>query len=180
MAAEYLAALRRQRPHGPYFLGSLCAGAYIAAVMARRLREEGEVVLPLLLLDPPESLLHQGYSTMSEEAFVRKMKKRRAQGSSLGPEDDPAYMQALMRTALAFEHAIARHRPVAYDGPVYMLSSRQRMDGVDAGLRSIFSGELKRFEVGDTHKEALNPRNPVFASYLLRCVGLIRQAAEVT
>ena len=85
-----------------------------------------------------------------------------------------------MRTALAFEHAIARHRPVPYDGPVYMLSSRQRMGAVDAGLRSIFTGELKRFEVGGTHKEALNPRNPVFASYLLRCVGLIRQAAEAT
>ena len=178
MAAEYLAAMRKQRPHGPYFLGSLCAGAYIAAIMARSLRDAGEVVLPLLLLDPPDSLLHQGYSTMSEEAFVRKMKKRRAQGGSLGPEDDPAYMQALMRTALAFEHAIARHRPMPYDGAVYMLSSRQRMEGVDAGLRSIFTGELKRFEVGGTHKEALNPRNPVFASYLLRCVGLIRQAAD--
>jgi amino acid adenylation domain-containing protein len=180
MAAEYLAAMREQRPHGPYFLGSLCAGAYIAAILARALRDAGEVVLPLLLLDPPESLLHRGYSTMSEEAFVRKMKKRRAQGGSLGPEDDPAYMQALLRTALAFEHAIATHRPVPYDGPVYMLSSRQRMGGVDAGLRSIFTGELKRFEVGGTHKEALNPRNPVFASYLLRCIGLIREAAEAT
>jgi amino acid adenylation domain-containing protein len=178
MAADYLAAMRKQRPHGPYFLGSLCAGAYIAAVMARALQDAGETVLPLLLLDPPESLLHQGYSTMTEEAFVRKMKRRRAQGGSVGPEDDPAYMQAVRRTAMAFEHAIAHHSPQPYDGSVYMLGSRQR--GSDpAGLRKIFTGSLKRFEVGTTHAEALNPKNPVFANYLLRCVGLIRQAAEV-
>jgi thioesterase domain-containing protein len=180
MAADYLAALREQRPHGPYFLGALCAGAYIAAVMARALRDAGEKVLPLLLLDPPESLLHQGYSTMTEEAFVSKMKKRRSLGGSVGPEDDPAYMQAVMRVALAFENAIANHRPQPYDGAAYMLSSRQRMQGWDpAGLRMIFTGRLKRFEVGTTHADALDPKNPVFASYLLRCVGLIRQAAAV-
>jgi thioesterase domain-containing protein/GT2 family glycosyltransferase len=178
MAADYLAAMRKQRPHGPYFLGSLCAGAYIAAVMARALHDAGETVLPLLLLDPPESLLHRGYSTMTEEAFVRKMKKRRAVGGSTGPEDDPAYMQAVRRTAMAFEHAIAHHHPQPYDGAVYMLGSRQR--GSDpAPLRKIFTGSLKRFEVGTTHAKALNPKNPVFANYLLRCVGLIRQAAQV-
>ena len=54
------------------------------------------------------------------------------------------------------------------------------MQGSDsAGLRKIFTGRLKRFEVGATHAEALDPRNPVFASYLLRCVGLIREAAQV-
>jgi amino acid adenylation domain-containing protein len=180
MASDYLAAMKKHRPKGPYFLGALCAGAYIAAVMARKLRDEGESVLPLLLLDPPDRLLHAGYSTMSEEAFVNKMKKRRALGRSAGPLDDAVYMKAVMRVALAFEDAIRRHRPRPYDGPVYMLSSRQRIQGRDPGdLRTIFSGETKRFEVGATHKESLDPRNPVFASYLLRCVGLIRDAAQV-
>ncbi len=31
MADDYVAAMRRQRPRGPYFVGALCAGAYIAA-----------------------------------------------------------------------------------------------------------------------------------------------------
>ena len=48
-------------------------------------------------------------------------------------------MQAVIRTAMAFEHAIANHRPVPYDGPVYVLSSRQRMQGQDPlDLRRIF------------------------------------------
>ena len=47
-----------------------------------------------------------------------------------------------------------------------------------SAIRRIFAGRLKRFEVGTTHREALDPRNPVFANYLLRCVGQIREAAQ--
>jgi thioesterase domain-containing protein len=170
--------VRSQRPHGPYFIGALCAGAYVAAAMARALREAGEAVLPLLLLDPPERLLIGGYSQMSEERFVSKMKARRALGRTAGPVDDPGYMRAVIRVAMAFEQAIARYRPQPYDGPVYMLSSRQRMQGAEAaGLRQVFAGSVTRFEVGTTHAEALDPRNPVFANHLLRCIGLIRDAA---
>jgi amino acid adenylation domain-containing protein len=179
MAAEYLAELRRQRPRGPYFLGSLCAGVYIVAAMARTLREAGETVLPLLLLDPPNSVLQPGYSQLTEAQFVDKMKARRARGVTAGPTENRAYVDALLRTAMAFEHAIAKHRPLPYDGPVYVLSSYQRMRGGDAfDLRRIFTGRYKRYEVGTTHAQSLDPRNPVFASALRRCVELIREAGH--
>jgi amino acid adenylation domain-containing protein len=179
MAAEYLDEMRKQRPRGPYFLAALCAGAYIAAVMARSLRAAGETVLPLLLLDPPNSLLQGGYTQISKEQFVTKMKNRKAMGRTAGPVHDPAYMKALMNTAMAFEHAIAKHRPQPYDGAAYMLSSRQRMQGMDSfGIRQIFTGSLERFEVGTTHAEALDPRSPTFAKALLHCVGQIRLAAH--
>ena len=54
MAADYVNEMRKQRPAGPYFLGALCASVLIAIAMARMLRDAGEGVLPLLLLDPPE------------------------------------------------------------------------------------------------------------------------------
>jgi len=178
MAAEYLAEMRVRRPHGPYFLGSLCAGAYIAAVMARSLRQAGEKVLPLLVLDPPNSISEKGYGQISEERFVSKMKKHQSRGSTAGPLDDPAYMDALRRTATAFERAIATHRPQPYDGPVYVLSSYERTKLGSASLRRIFTGRLKRYDVGETHSESVDPGNPVFASTLQRCVGLIREAAR--
>jgi len=176
MAAEYLAEMRKQRPHGPYFLGSLCAGVYIAAVMARSLREAGEKVLPLLVLDPPNSLL-EIYTQMSEDQFVSKMKMRGTRRRDARLMEDSA-LEALRHTVITFEHAIAKHRPQPYDGPVYMLSNHERMQAGSVGLRHIFTGGFKRYEAGDTHTEALDPRNPVFASALLRCVGLIRQAAR--
>jgi thioesterase domain-containing protein len=147
--------------------------------MARSLREAGESVLPLLLLDPPDHPSQGSYFQLTEERFIDKMKARAAMGGTVGRAEDPAYMNAVVRTVTAFEHAIANHRPRPYDGPVYMLSSRQRLDGPDpAYLRNIFTGKVKRFEVATTHAQVLDPRNPEFASYLARCLGLIRGAVK--
>ncbi len=179
MADDYLAELRKRRPHGPYFIAALCAGALIAGAMARRLCQAGESVLPLLLFDPPDRLMQDGYSQMPEQAFVSKMKSRGAMGRTEGPVNDPAYMKAVVRVAMAFEQAIANYRPQPYDGPVLMLSSRQRIEANDpVGLRKVFSGSIDRHEVGTTHHDALDPQNPVFARALLDCIGRIRVIAQ--
>ena len=177
MVEEYLGELRRERPHGPYFLGSLCAGAYIVAVMARTLAQAGEKVLPLLLLDPPNTLHDPGYAQLTDEQFTNKMLARSAARGRRARLEDPESMRALLRTARAFDAAIARHTPRPYDGPAYVLSSDRRMHGAEAlNLRRIFTGRYKRYEVGANHANALDPRNPVFARALRRCVELIRQA----
>jgi thioesterase domain-containing protein len=55
MARHCVQTLQRQQPHGPYFLGGLCAGGEIAFEAARQLEAQGEVVEAVLLLDavPP-------------------------------------------------------------------------------------------------------------------------------
>jgi thioesterase domain-containing protein len=178
MAAEYLEAMRRERSHGPYFLGSLCAGAYIVAVMARTLAQAGEKVLPLLLLDPPNTLRDPGYAQLSDGQFTSKMLARSA-ARGRARLDDPGSMRALLRTARAFDAAIAHHTPLPYDGAAYVLSSDRRMHGAEAlDLRRIFTGRYKRYEVGANHANALDARNPVFARALRRCVELIQQAGN--
>ncbi|HTR56988.1 MAG TPA: AMP-binding protein [Casimicrobiaceae bacterium] len=173
MAADYLREMRKLRPHGLYFIAALCAGAYIAIAMARALREAGEAVLPLMLLDPPQQPLQR--FDFRERALLKGLRAHKATGRIAPELDDPVYAAAAVRTAKAFEHALAQHRPQPYDGPVYMLGSRQRMSGAEATfLRSVFPGKLRRFEVGTTHDQALDPRSPVFAEYLERCLGLIR------
>jgi acyl transferase domain-containing protein/thioesterase domain-containing protein len=51
MAAYYLEAVRGVRPTGPYFLGGWSMGGLVAFEMARQLRERGEEVSLLALLD---------------------------------------------------------------------------------------------------------------------------------
>jgi amino acid adenylation domain-containing protein len=51
MATEYLEAVRRVQPHGPYQLVGMCRGAHIAFEMARRLRKENEEVAFVGILD---------------------------------------------------------------------------------------------------------------------------------
>jgi thioesterase domain-containing protein len=178
MADEYLGELREVRPHGPYFLGSLCAGVFIVTIIARRLRAAGETVLPLLLLDPPNSVFQPGYLNLTREQFERKMRARKANGRTGGPVEDPAYMQSLLRTVLAFERAIATHSPQPYDGDVFVLSSTARAQGSDvAFFRRMFTGNAVRHVIGATHKSALSPHNPAFVRALADSVAHIRAAA---
>jgi hypothetical protein len=53
MADHHLAALRGQRPHGPYLIGGYCIGATVAIEIARQLLAQGEEVVHLFLVDPP-------------------------------------------------------------------------------------------------------------------------------
>jgi hypothetical protein len=174
IVADYLGELRRQRPHGPYFLGALCVGAFVATAMARALREAGEPVLPLLLLDPPDRPFEMDSARMTEQALLDRMKSKQAMGRIDPRLDDPVYARASVRTALAFEHAIRSHEPQAYDGPVLMLVSRQRMAATEAlGLKRLFTGPIERLEVATTHRELLDVRNAAFADHVRRFLGAI-------
>lgn len=51
-AAPYVEALRAVQPHGPYWLGGYSAGCLIAFAAAAQLRQAGEDVAFLLLIDP--------------------------------------------------------------------------------------------------------------------------------
>jgi acyl transferase domain-containing protein/thioesterase domain-containing protein len=51
MAARYVAGIRGMLPHGPYLLGGYSSGGVVALEMAHQLREAGEQVHMLALLD---------------------------------------------------------------------------------------------------------------------------------
>ena len=51
MASHHVQKIRRVQPHGPYLLGGLCAGGVIAYEIARQLRQQGESVAMLGLID---------------------------------------------------------------------------------------------------------------------------------
>jgi thioesterase domain-containing protein len=53
MAADYLAEIRTVRPQGPYLLAGYSGGGITAYEMARQLREQGEVVPHVIMLDTP-------------------------------------------------------------------------------------------------------------------------------
>ncbi|MFR9779390.1 amino acid adenylation domain-containing protein [Micromonospora sp. MS34] len=59
LARLYLAALRREQPHGPYLLGGWSSGGVIAAELARQLEEAGERVRHLAVVDAPAPLAPQ-------------------------------------------------------------------------------------------------------------------------
>ncbi len=53
LARQYTGDIRSVQPRGPYFLGGVCFGAFVAFEIARQLTDAGESVAFLALLDPP-------------------------------------------------------------------------------------------------------------------------------
>ena len=51
IAARYIVSLRERQPNGPYLLGGWCFGGVIAFETARQLREQGETVDGVVLID---------------------------------------------------------------------------------------------------------------------------------
>ena len=147
--------------------------------MGRRLRAEGESVLPLLLLDPPERALPVSAEKMTDDGLLARLKRRQESGAISAPIDDPVYAGAAVRAARAFEHAIRAHEVQPYEGPVCILSSHERLAGIDSSrLKKIFPGRVERFEVGRTHPDVLDPHNRAFAKALERCLSVIHEYAD--
>lgn len=70
LAAEYLAALRRRQPHGPYRLAGYSFGGVMVHEMAARLRLAGEEVVFLGLFDTENPAMHWRRYPLAERASV--------------------------------------------------------------------------------------------------------------
>ena len=53
MAAWYVSLLRKQQPHGPYYLAGWCYGGVVAVEMAQQLFSVGEEIALLALFETP-------------------------------------------------------------------------------------------------------------------------------
>ncbi len=71
LVAEYLDAVRTVQPHGPYYLAGVSFGGVLAYEVARTLREAGEEVRLLALLDP---ILPSSVHANRKEQFQRFLK----------------------------------------------------------------------------------------------------------
>src|SRR5271157_34077 len=76
MAALYVREIKRQQPHGPYFLGGYCGGGTIAYEVAQQLQARGEKVALLALFDtsnwckiPPPSIWGRAYYAIQRLVF---------------------------------------------------------------------------------------------------------------
>ncbi|HEX3128839.1 MAG TPA: amino acid adenylation domain-containing protein [Thermoanaerobaculia bacterium] len=73
MAAHYVEEMRRQQPQGPYHLGGWSLGGVVAFEMARQLREQGEEVALLAILDSVPDLTAEAAGFQTDIDFLLDM-----------------------------------------------------------------------------------------------------------
>jgi hypothetical protein len=183
MAGDYIAAMRTVQEGGPYFLAGLCSGGFVALAMAQRLREHGEQVGPLILIDPPVPPYTPAVAAESLRALGPGLRALQQRGEIEIDFTDPDRRRGARDVAVSFENALLKHRLKAYDGPVFLLASKEKLTETGWGrpekLQEVFSGDVQCFEVGARHTEILDAKNEDFARHLACCVQAARAAIRM-
>jgi thioesterase domain-containing protein len=159
-------------------------------IMARMLRQAGEEVLPLLLLDPPpppfqfrSAVLADGtpvHDTLTR-SIDRRLDRHHAQGDLKFDIGDSQRKQAAIRVAMAFERALSIFQVTPYNGVVHLLASTKRLSsegwGDSSKREAIFAGETRLFEVEGDHREVFDVHHQTFSRQLTASLRQIRELA---
>ncbi len=157
IAARYVAAVRQQQPSGPYFLGGWSLGGVIAFEIARQLRQQGETVALLALLDTrlpqagaaepdqfelmlsfalefglePQALTELGdkLETQPADQWLAATLEYLRQAGIVTYDIDPGTMQRRFQVFAANLRALHSYTPQAYDGRVTLISAQDRLGG---------------------------------------------------
>ncbi len=192
LAADYIQAIRRVQPRGPYYLAGYCVGCYGTFEIARQLRSAGEEVACLILVDPdvhpsvvpwlhwarPDSLgvrltvpvvrlalaFNRRLRIMTGQERIGHRKGRSAEDLAR----ERAIRDGLLAAARAF-------RPRPYDGPADIIclpARRPYLAGPAHGWPS-FAPRAEFYEVAGGHEELFR-RNVMEVADLMR--GILERA----
>ncbi|MGI9174515.1 MAG: alpha/beta fold hydrolase, partial [Rhodothermales bacterium] len=123
LAADYIEAMRRQQPEGPYHLVGFCFGGLVAYEMAHQLRDVGEEVRQLLLIDTRSPLVQAS----GESAGIGRPAREKGVGDHLRQlsEQGASYLQTWARERLAFEGRRWLQKRREWAGRAYRLAGRE-------------------------------------------------------
>jgi thioesterase domain-containing protein len=163
MASEYVEAIRRVQPRGPYYLGGYSMGGLVAFEMAQQLVRAGERVAPVALLGtnapmPTTRSLEFwfGYMESAQRLFSNTFKAYQTpfmQGQ--GPGRRPPSLPPPLRVAMACTRAAMRYRPLSYPGALDVFATAEQLAMCRAdmtlGWRAFCTGRIDLHPVEGNH-----------------------------
>ncbi|HEX9998330.1 MAG TPA: thioesterase domain-containing protein [Abditibacterium sp.] len=174
LAAFYVKQLRQRQPSGPYYVGGFSMGGIVAFEMARQLKECGEEIALLALIDTyfpglkhrPLSLHRKIRNHISnlrplnwegKVTYVRdrRSKSRRSPWPLTMTSEEQRFRDALFHSKVSarLNEAVRSYRASSYDGCITLLRARwQYTHGDDArSWRRVAQGGLKQHFLPTSH-----------------------------
>jgi thioesterase domain-containing protein len=200
MARYYVGLVREFQPHGPYYLGGWCYGGIVAVEMARLLKQEGEEIALLALLETvamparwtnPRYFMHRlrCFARMSPDRWINyfrakarytresrlanKMRFRQADTSPDGEIRDPRLLKLehVYNTNLA---ALKNYRTEPFDGRVTLFNAAEKDTALIPDPQYGWVGlarEIEVHEVPGNHDTMLTePNVSALAQQLTECL----------
>jgi len=176
MAAHYIQEMKSLQPQGPYMIGGHCAGSWVAFEIAAQLKEQGEEIGALIIIDaeppnfepPPTDLsyyLHRGLHYLQEGRFYHalewKIKKRLEK--KLAPQLLSEQEQQLQKVRAIHNKAYDNYLAPLYSGPILFLRSHEWSSLKDTTWHKnwelLTTGKVESDIIPGAHSEMLNEPN---------------------
>jgi thioesterase domain-containing protein/acyl carrier protein len=137
MAGEYVAALRRVQPHGPYALGGWSVGGVLAYEMAQQLTAAGQRVAPLAILDsgvlyacailtaifPKGEMGALDLLRLPSEQQLAEFRRRSAAAQLIPDAADEELANRIFRLFTSNMRALLNYRAEPYDGRIVLFQA---------------------------------------------------------
>lgn len=190
MAASYVANIRTLQHHGPYALCGHSFGGLVAYEMARQIADAGDIVDPLVLLDPyPHETLPIG--TRIAEAVQRmarmplpqawtylRTRVQREFGPPVRPSHGHDLSPAQAQVWDALSRAIEQYRPQPYaGGPVVLVHALDKLAGHPNPVPTwcaLVGDTLRVVELPGEHADLVGPQARRVAALLDAELGPVR------
>ena len=160
MALDYLEQIRKVRPEGPYRLVGWSFGGNVAHTVAAMLREAGEAVDLLALIDGyPYAGRPPGAAAGRRTPDVATVRRLHLDGTALSGVDDAR--AAELAAVLAHNTGLAEeHEPPTFDGDMLFFSATGHRDAAEltsTAWRAHVTGSVRTHAVAARHHEMLRP-----------------------
>lgn len=176
MAAEYVAAIKSAQPKGPYFLGGLCAGCFVALEMARLLYREGEKFYAPMLIDPPKPNFRKAQDDVTDELLLRQFEQRVESGTWKVDLHNSDAVQAAIGVARAFEAALRAYQPRPFPVRSMIIATVNRWRN-RFSIRKVFGQQVHVLLIHGGHGEILSADNREFARAVRICIAHVANVA---
>ena len=176
MAAEYVAAIKTAQPKGPYFLGGLCAGCFVALEMARLLYREGEKFYAPMLIDPPKPNFRKAQVDVTDELLLHQFERRVELGTWKVDLHNSDAVQAAIGVARAFEAALRAYQPRPFPVRSMIIATVKRWRN-RFSVRKVFGQQVHVLLIQGGHGEILSADNRQFARAVRICIAHVASIA---
>ena len=152
LARLYVRSMREVQPAGPYNIAAMCSGAFIALEMCNQIKESGEEIGRLILLDPDT----MPPAWKDQRAKAGSKSRNRTALDRIPPERRVHVTDAMIKVVEDLREAVCNYVPRPYGGKAAVLVNARKLPKV-VGAKTFWQSHLggMEHEVGGTDHDEL-------------------------